>query len=161
MKNIIITTALLLSFSVSLMAQINRPNAARAQDRIKAYKIAFFTEKLQLTPEESKGFWPLYNQMEDDQKALREKYNLADKRLELLSDSEIESHLMKHLEAEEQMVKMRRDYVKRFMQVLPVRKVAMLQQVDNEFKRTLIEELRNRRGNAQGGQQGGIRQNRN
>lgn len=159
MKNLLFLATLLLGFSFTLTAQANRAQAGKVQDRIQAYRIAFFTEKLNLTPEESKGFWPLYNQLEDDQKALRQKYNLADKKLELLSDAEIESHLMKSLEADEQMVQMRRDYVKRFMQVLPIRKVAMLQQVDNEFKRTLLEELRNRRNNAPAGQQGGLRQN--
>jgi hypothetical protein len=61
-----------------------------------------------------------------------------------MSDSEIETYLTKSLEADEQMVKIRRDYVKRFQQVMPIRKVAMLQRIDNEFKRTLLEELRNR-----------------
>lgn len=151
-------TSVLLSFALALAAQNNRQANERMQDRVQAYRIAFFTEKLQLTPDESKAFWPLYNQYEDEEKALRDKYDLAGKKLELMSDSEIEGHIMKQLDAQEQQVKLRRDYVRKFMQVLPTRKVAMLQQVDNEFKRTLLEELRQRRENRPA-PQGGPRPN--
>ena len=36
------------------------------QDRIKAQKIAFFTEKIQLTVQEAERFWPVYNEFEND-----------------------------------------------------------------------------------------------
>ncbi len=125
----------------------------RMQERIEAYKIAFFTEKLQLTPEESKNFWPVYNQFENEREALKNRYNLEGRRIELMSDREVEDFVMKHIEMEEQMVKLRRDYIQRFKEVLPIRKVAMLQRIDNEFKRALLEEIRQRRENRQGGGQ--------
>jgi hypothetical protein len=141
MKNFILTIAILFSATIYTGAQINKP----VQNRLESYRVAFFTERLQLTPDESKGFWPLYNEFEEEQRNLRNKYDLQDKKLELLADSEIESFIMKSLDVEEQIVKIRRNYIKRFMQVLPVRKVAMLQRIENDFRRALLEELRNRR----------------
>ena len=39
--------------------------------KVEALKISFITNKLNLTPEEAKLFWPIYNQYEDEKKALR------------------------------------------------------------------------------------------
>ena len=151
MKNLLLGTILLLA-AVALKAQPEQMRA-RMQDKIEAYKIAFFTEKLQLTPEESKKFWPLFNQFENYREALKNSYNLEDRRIELMSDKEVEDFVMKHIEMEEQMVKLRRDYIQRFKEILPIRKVAMLQRIDNEFKRALLEEIKQRRENRQGGGQ--------
>ncbi len=158
MKKLLILTILSLSASAVLFAQ-RGPRSEQAKERIEAYKIAFFTEKLQLTPEESKEFWPLYNEYENARTELRQKYHLEGKRLELLSDSELEEHIEQQLKMEEEMVKLRREYVYKFMEILPVRKVAMLQKVDNEFKRQLLKELRKRQQNRMNPNRPGNRRN--
>ena len=146
MKNLFFGITLLIAFATVTRAQPGRNQMGeRAQEKIEAYKIAFFTEKLQLTPEESKAFWPLFNQFENDREVLRNKFDLEGKRLELMSDKEVENAVMQHIEMEEKMVGLRRDYIRRFMEVLPVRKVAMLQRIDTEFKRMLLEEVKKRR----------------
>lgn len=45
---------------VGLVSNGQDPTQEKA-DHIKAQKIAFFTEKLSLTPEEAQRFWPVYN----------------------------------------------------------------------------------------------------
>ncbi len=115
------------------------------KERVESFKIAFFTEKLQLTPEESKVFWPLFNQFEDEREGLREKYNLRGKKLELMSDAEVKDYVMNQLEMDQEMAKIRKDYVLRFMEVMPIRKVAMLHRVETEFKKKLLKEIRERR----------------
>lgn len=153
MKKLIVTALFLLAVVAANFAQPGQ-RGERAQEKIEAFRIAFFTEKLQLTPEESKTFWPLYNQFENERDALKNKFDLDGQRFELLSDKDVEAAIMQHLDMEEQMVKLRRDYVRRFMEVLPVRKVAMLQRIDNDFKRALLEEIKKRRENRQDGAPG-------
>lgn len=131
-------------FNMTANAQRGSMRAER-QEQIDAFKIAFFAEKLQLTPEESKAFWPLFNQFEERQDALQEKYELRGKKLELLSDDEVKGHIMSQLEMEDELVKLRKDYTMQFMEVLPIRKVAMLQRINREFKKALLEEIRKRR----------------
>ncbi len=153
MKKLIVTTLFLFAVLAASVAQPGQ-RGERAQEKIEAFRIAFFTEKLQLTPEESKTFWPLYNQFENERDALKNKFDLDGQRFELLSDKDVEAAIMQHIDMEEQMVKLRRDYVRRFMEVLPVRKVAMLQRIDNDFKRALLEEIKKRRENRQDGMPG-------
>ncbi len=152
MKKLLIGTILSISIAFGLQAQPGQDQLPpRAQEKIEAYKIAFFTEKLQLTPDESKDFWPLYNQFDNEMEALKDKYNLDGKRIELMSDKEVEDFIGQHLAVEEQRVKLQRDYVERFKKVLPIRKVAMLQRIDREFKIALLEEIKRRREARQGG----------
>ena len=150
MKNLVFTSFFLLAFVAASFAQ---PGQKR-EDKIEAFKIAFFTEKLQLTPEESKVFWPIFNQFENERDALKDKYDLDNQKLELMSDKDVEAAIMQHIEMEEQLVKLRRDYVRRFMEVLSVRKVAMLQRIDREFKLALLEEIKKRREARQAGKPG-------
>jgi hypothetical protein len=141
----VLTGAAVLLLSLTLSGQPGRSREGR-QEKMEAYKIAFFTEKLQLTPEESKAFWPLYNQFESEREALRKRYGQDNVRLELMSDKEVTAFLEKGIEMEEQQVKLKKDYLGRFQEVLPVRKVAMLQRIDREFKMELLQKLRELRG---------------
>ncbi len=60
--------ALLIAFGLSLSAeaQIDNDNRAerqeRMQSRIESQKIAFITQKLDLSPSEAQQFWPIYNE---------------------------------------------------------------------------------------------------
>lgn len=130
-------------FFVFMLAADAQPGE-RSKEKIEAYKIAFFTEKLQLTPEESKDFWPLFNQFEDERDGLKNSYKLEDRKIELMSDKEVEDFVMQHFEMEEKLVKLRRDYSRRLMEVLPIRKIALLQRIDNDFKRHLLEQIQKR-----------------
>ncbi len=152
MKKLSFAIVFMLAFVASSIAQKER--GEKAQEKMEAFKIAFFTEKLQLTPDEAKTFWPIYNQFENEREALKDKFDLDGQKLELMSDKDVEAAIMQHIEMEEQMVKLRRDNVRRFMEVLPVRKVAMLQRIDNDFKRALLEEIKKRREAKQGGAPG-------
>ncbi len=115
-----------------------------AQERIEAFKVAFFTQKLQLTVEESQAFWPLYNEYENKREALRQQMSTST-RPELMSDEALRAHLYRQLDTEARLVELRREYFEKFMEVLPLRKVALIPQVERQFKRKLLEELRKRR----------------
>ncbi|MCK5170615.1 MAG: hypothetical protein KAQ75_12115, partial [Bacteroidales bacterium] len=47
-----------ITFAFSLNAQESKSDK---QQEIKSQKIAFFTDKIGLTPEEAQIFWPIYN----------------------------------------------------------------------------------------------------
>ena len=54
----------IISFSIFSFAQPNR-------DKIKTLKIAFITEKLDLSEKEAQQFWPVYNAFEEEHFKLR------------------------------------------------------------------------------------------
>lgn len=117
---------------------------SRIEQRIEAMKAAFITERLQLTPEEAQQFWPLYNQYEEAERALRREYRPG-KAIENMTEAEASAFLDRSLELEERLTALRRTYIERFKEILPTRKIALLREVEEEFKRELLRRMREMR----------------
>lgn len=139
MKKWITTLTLLGAFALLL------PQISQAQDRIRALKVAFITEKLRLTPEESEKFWPVYNQYEAEQKRIRQKYR-PDADLNTMSDQEVERAVLDRFEMEEELIKLKKDYFQRMKAFMAVRKIALLQRSEQEFNRELLKRIQEARG---------------
>ncbi len=143
MKKGWISILLLCFFAVTGHAQDEPdiPEGSPLAQRVEAIKIAFITEKLQLTPRESQEFWPIYNEYQDEQKKIRKSYRFSDS-FSTMTDKQAEQMLNDHLEMEQRLLDVKRDYVKRMRSAIPVRKVAMLGRVENEFRKELVKRLR-------------------
>ncbi len=139
---------LLVSFAAifAMNLAFAQPNAEK---RIREARENFFTEALQLTPQESKAFWPLLYQYEEDDKQLEKEHHLNGK-IELMSDQEVEQLIDNTLLLKEKQLALRRSYVGKLRSVLPVRKVAMLPRVERQFKRKLLGRVKNNRRQQQG-----------
>lgn len=127
----------------SLSAQ---PNTCKHQEQIKAQKIAFLTQKLDLSVQEAQVFWPIYNEYEnkkDDifnaQRELVQKMMKTDN----LNEKEMETLTDKYVELEQAESKLLYDYHLKFKRVLPVKKVMILYASDRMFKRELLKQLKN------------------
>ncbi|MEO1435158.1 MAG: hypothetical protein AAFV80_06440 [Bacteroidota bacterium] len=117
---------------------------AQSGERIKAAKVAFITDHLQLTVEESQAFWPLYNEMESKIQEIK-KSAKAPGKIELMNDAELEEHLLKSLNARKQEAELYIEYYDQLKSVLPIRKLAMLQNAEKEFRKILVEKLQEQR----------------
>src|SRR5690606_18064590 len=91
MKKYLTLAILFLSASLSFA----QPGNESRKEKIESLKIAFITTELELTPEESEKFWPLYNEMELKLKKVRkERRQLGEdlkNKLDQLSDADIKS----------------------------------------------------------------------
>ncbi len=134
--------ALFLALIVITTSYAQEPRSK--EDRIKAIKIAFITEELALTPEQSKGFWPIYNELQEKLKKQRggEKGRPD---FDAMSDAELETWLNNHLKAEEERVALSRIYVEKFKKVITVRQIVKLKKAEHDFKRQLLEHSKERR----------------
>jgi hypothetical protein len=114
------------------------------EERIQALKVAFITEELNLTPEQSQGFWPLYNEF---QGKLRELKKSRIKRLNLdeMSDAELEVLLEGHLAVEEKKIALHRSYTEQFKKVITIRQVVKLTQSEHRFRKELLRRSKERR----------------
>jgi len=127
---------------LTMMAQAND-----RLERIKAFKVAFITEKLDLTPKEAQGFWPIYNKYSDDsdkiRRGQREEYRQNVKRGEKLSDlaDEVsEKFVVSFLSAEEAQLQLKKKLVKDLKSIISSKKVWRLIRAEDEFKQKMIEE---------------------
>lgn len=100
--------------------------------RIRAYKIAYLTKKLDLSPEEAQKFWPIYNQYEDEIRKVRQ---------------DARTNNGKEIDTEEKILKIRKRYDGEFGKALNKEKVNTFFRVEKEFGAVLLKELQERRQN--------------
>lgn len=115
-----------------------------ALDRVRAQRAAFITQSIGLTPAEAEKFWPLYNEFEAEDQKIRQKYRLS-KRIDDLSNEEAEKAIMSRIDMEQQQLELKRRYFSRMLEVVPARKLARFSRADREFKKMLLERVRDRR----------------
>lgn len=127
--------ALMLVCAFAANAQDSKRN-----DRIEAKKIAYITDKLDLSVEESQKFWPIYNDYQKDSRALKEKYqiNYRENR-DNMSDQEASQFVDNKMAYASESLSLKEDYVRDLKKILSIQKVATLVTLDNEFKRKLLK----------------------
>ncbi|MEM1119373.1 MAG: hypothetical protein AAGJ18_02935 [Bacteroidota bacterium] len=143
MQKIIISIILCLSLATThTFAQGGKK---QLRERIAARKVSFITNRLELTPEEAQQFWPVYNEYETKKESIKVAYDHRGS-FNLLTDEEVENYLGQQLEKEEKMLSLKKEYVYKLKEVLPIRKVAMLPRMENRFKEWMLTQIRERRG---------------
>jgi len=116
----------------------------KKKEKIKALKIGFITEHLELTPSESEKFWPIYNQFEADRHSLGNRNSKPN--IETMNDAELNQLLQNQLDRQEQIIALKRKLIQDLRPVLPLRKIVKLQFVERKFKRELLHRLGKNKG---------------
>lgn len=115
---------------------------------IEAYKNTYLKEKLELTPEEAKIFWPIYNSMQSEQRELRQerRKNMISFRksteIENLSDTEVESLINNELNFKQKDLNIDRKYYNKLKSSLPIKTVGKYYRAEQTFKRELLSRYR-------------------
>jgi len=145
--NRILLSLLLLSSVLPATAQPDTPPSAERMREIQAQKSAYITAQLQLTPEEAQRFWPVYNEFDEKQDALRKemrglfKAPLGEKEL---SESEAAALLEKGLQQRQKEIDLERSYLDRFKQSIGAVKTLRLRKAEHDFNREVLRKFRDR-----------------
>jgi len=120
-------------------------------EKLRAHKIAFFTARLQLSPEEAQQFWPVYNEYQKLKSQIIEERKKTSlhfiQNFRILADKEIEELTDKYIQSFDQETELLVEYYEKFKQVLPIRKVMRIYQVENQYKNFLLRQIRDQRQN--------------
>lgn len=136
MKKIILLTIVALTITVQLYAQNDK-------GKIEELKIAFITQRLQLTPEEAQKFWPVYNQYEAEKREIRNSTIGKVKDLkddDNFTNEQAEAIINKQIEFKTKDLELTKKYVVEFKKVLPTIKVAKLVTAEEHFKKMLTKQ---------------------
>jgi Spy/CpxP family protein refolding chaperone len=133
--------------------QLTRPNSGNVQgsQRVEALKRGYLNQQLDLSPEQAKKFWPLYNQYQQDMKQLarkRRENQMGQTGSRQSNDRQIEKSMDKDFNIDEKALQTREHYRDQFRQVMPPRKVMQFYKAEKDFNQQLIEELHRRRSQA-------------
>jgi len=124
-------------------------------EKIKSLKVAFITEKLDLSTKEAQAFWPIYNEYEEQREALRKKERTEIKskikNSDELSEKESKDLLEKYLRFEDEEEELDKAFLKNISKVISSKKTLLLLRSEDEFKRQLIKQYRQKRNGGGGG----------
>jgi Spy/CpxP family protein refolding chaperone len=116
--------------------------------KIKALKVAFITNELALTPEESAKFWPLYNAFEEKQKEIKKLRlrgvltRMDEDSFAKLSDKEATALLAQIESYEEELYQAKKKFVTSLKNVLTPRKILQLKRAEDNFNIKLLQQYR-------------------
>jgi hypothetical protein len=143
----LIIAAIVISFS---LVSAQNPN----RDRLDAYKIAFFTKRMNLTSQEAEKFWPVYNenqnlrnQLQVEKQTLMRTFNQGES---TMSDQQITELGNKYCEILVKESDLAVTFHKKLQYILPPAKIIRLYQAENQYRLQLLKELQDRRPLQQG-----------
>ena len=142
-----ISRLIIVLFSIVWIAQPNKEKI----EQVKALKVAYITKELSLSSTEAEKFWPIYNAYDEKQfelrhtkmKTIMKKYK--DDGLDKLNDKEAATILSEIESIDEELLTLRKKFVKDAKEIIGAKKVLQLKKVEEEFTRTLLKQYRGKR----------------
>lgn len=120
-----------------------------AESLLQQQKVRFFNEHLQLSASESAKFWPIYNDYQNRRdKITADRNNLLSyfqANNANMTDAEAAEAVNRFVLYQQQETELLSSYTKRFREFLAPAKVMRIYIVENEFKKWLLENLRENR----------------
>ena len=134
------------SLLVLIWAFSSAQTKADKKEQIAAFRVAFITKELNLSSKEAQSFWPVYNEYQDKLEALRTSRRKENKKLatESMTDQEAEQFVDNEIDFKVNEANLQKQYFNKFKQSLPVKKVALLIRAEDDFKRELLKQLKDK-----------------
>jgi hypothetical protein len=147
MKRISLIMISLMFFALAGLKGQDRGQADN--ERLTAYKIAFFTQHLNLTPAEAEKFWPLYNNFSARRSKLQidriSTIRYATQNEANMSDNELTSTADKLAQTFTDEANLVTSFNNDLKKVLPPAKIIKLYQAETQYKQALLRELNQRK----------------
>ncbi len=152
--------AIITILAISVQAQVQR----RPYERVHAAKVAYITDRIQLTRNQSEHFWPVYNDFESDRMTLRKKYFNLDKganadkgnwknnndehHFQDRNDNDTRQSIEDNLDYQQEELDLKRKYSNEFLKIISAQQLALLYKSEREFRQLLMQRLKEHRGHS-------------
>lgn len=137
-------TRFILLTIVGIFLTIQVSAQGKRGDRIKAMKVAYLTDKLELTPEEAQNFWPLYNELSSKLREIK-KSARSERIPENISEAEALDLISKKFIADQEELDLKKAYSSKMKSVISPIKLLRLEEAEKQFKRELLHRAKEKR----------------
>lgn len=145
----IITIICICFFSILTISAQGRKNS---REKIKALKISYLTEQLNLTSDEAQKFWPIYNAYDLEQHSLRNEIRTKIKKaikdsgtLDAINEKDAERLITLKLATDKKIYESQKMFVNKIKKVISYKKIIKLQVAEMEFGRKLMSRYRHKK----------------
>ncbi len=117
-------------------------------EKLQSARIALFTERLSLTPEEAERFWPVYNQISEQRTALRREGMRLQRAAasDSLTDAQAQGRIEEYLDLKQRELALEQSSTEKLLTVLLPQQVLQLIRAERDFQRMMLRQLGRRRG---------------
>jgi len=147
---------LMVAFFIIASWQFGFAQQRDIQARLQSAKIGIITERLNLSSKQAQTFWPLYNELNSKKKEL--KIELAKAKIDIqhseLNDENANAIIELYLNNQQKEVDLDREYMEKFKEVITPKQVVQLIKVEEDFKKMILQKLRERQQNRRPGGSG-------
>jgi hypothetical protein len=139
-KVTILITIFSIAFSTILKAQDDFP---KGKEKIRAAKVGLITNRLNLTEDQAKTFWVVYEEFDKKRSEIRKNIRqmTAESRNITASDEKILADLKEVLSLKQKEVDLERDYLPKFLKTINVRQLSELYKTEQLFNQMLVKKL--------------------
>jgi len=116
----------------------------RKTERVHEIRQKYLSDKLHLTADQSRRFWPVYDQYEKELRDRRRQFNssFTNRKNAFLSDEEARKYLAASLDLQEDIIRIKRKYNDQLLKIISGRQLANLNEAEKDFKKILIQQLK-------------------
>jgi Spy/CpxP family protein refolding chaperone len=142
---------------MSLIAFTMNGQEGDGMRRIHAAKMAYITDRLSLTADQSAKFMPIYNEYEKEIRQVRRSFIDKYGRTNPVNsdDSTSQQYIDDRLDAQEKVIAIKRRYNDRFLSIITPQQLALLYKAETEFNDLLKKRLQQGGNNRRGGKRHG------
>ncbi len=137
---------IILMMIVSMATMLVYGQNQKARERIEAARIALITKELNLTPDQAKTFWPIYNEFMNKRSELVKKFKLEKANFDAANSTEDERKRLvaRGLEIKQQKLNLEKDYSDRLLKIISSRQIIRLRGAEDKFRQMVLERLQRR-----------------
>ncbi|WP_031530425.1 hypothetical protein [Dyadobacter crusticola] len=131
-----------------VLASASHANAQQRSEeevkRIQDAKVAIITNRLNLTPEQSAGFWPVYNEYSQKRREIHRSQRkiINDKKAEGKTDDQVLNNLKEVQDLRQKELDLEKEYQNKFLKTITAAQVIELYKAERTFNDMLIQRLK-------------------
>lgn len=148
MKKIITFIIIALFCTLTVSAQMRKERS----EKIKALKIAYLTEQLELTTDEAQKFWPVYNAFDKQQSKLRNAHRSNLRKvikengtIDGATEEEAKNLIASKLNSDKKLYEAQKDFINKIKGIISYKKIIKLQVAEMEFGRKLMRKYKRKK----------------
>ncbi len=115
------------------------------KERIEAHKVAFITDRLDLSSTEAEKFWPVYNafqkELREKQQSWRKEHGFNPEDIAEMTDAEAEKIAQVHLNHEQEILEMKRELLTDLKGIISPQKILILFEAEKQFRVDLMRRV--------------------
>ena len=144
MKKLILVTFAMIFFAGWSHAQDG--DKKEFNKKLNSMRVAFITQELDLSADEAKGFWPIYDAYTAERGTLRKENRSMTTKSGMTAD-EAEASIEGSFKNDAKEIELKKKYYGQLKEVIPVEKVAKLSEAEQEFRKQILKAAKERRKN--------------